>query len=523
MKKPVAIFLSLLLTGQTVGGTASAADPGIEMLDGQRTVFASSFGRMNYEGKSYTAFRSFADALSSLGNEGGRIIFTDKIDLSGFADTEGRGSLSFLGAGTKASGNRLDFSGSETVSFKGGVCFDMLNIKTDENAVLLTNGYDFVTLENFDTYCTESFSPEGNTVSYPAPLSVAPGNGAGKDGVVLLNAGVYNRLTAGAYSDAAAAGIGITLSGGKAAYVSAGNTGGGSTAGDTSFTLTGGTVTRMMAGSDGGNISGNVTAEISGGTVSTLEVGVKNGAVIDGNLTVIVSGGSEETVQFVSDGTVKGKTILIEEGAGAGLFTDAKADYVISVSSGTCRPVYEGTVLSGFMFRDKNSFPAESAVIDGQTVEGNKGVFSLSEGAHTVSVPESAMTLNGSAAFTAGYEDGTFRPQNNMSRAEAVTALSRLLSEDEKIRGFIPRYEDVPAEAWYAPYIGFFQELGLLSKVERDMGRRFAPEEKITRGEFTQLLYQMYLMGADSTQAVKMKEFSDVDGKNPMPPRFSER
>lgn len=55
MKKPIAILLSLLLAGQALGWTVSADAPYVGTMDGQRTAFVSSFGRINCEGKSHTA------------------------------------------------------------------------------------------------------------------------------------------------------------------------------------------------------------------------------------------------------------------------------------------------------------------------------------------------------------------------------------------------------------------------------------------------------------------------------------
>ena len=57
-------------------------------------------------------------------------------------------------------------------------------------------------------------------------------------------------------------------------------------------------------------------------------------------------------------------------------------------------------------------------------------------------------------AYIFGYDDGTFRPDNNMSRAEAAAIFARLISEQkgEKISGK-SNFNDVSKNEWYSDYI----------------------------------------------------------------------
>jgi len=56
-----------------------------------------------------------------------------------------------------------------------------------------------------------------------------------------------------------------------------------------------------------------------------------------------------------------------------------------------------------------------------------------------------------------GYPDGTFRPENNLTRAEAVTAINRMLNrgiDKADLPGWIPKYNDLPSTHWaYADII----------------------------------------------------------------------
>jgi len=90
-------------------------------------------------------------------------------------------------------------------------------------------------------------------------------------------------------------------------------------------------------------------------------------------------------------------------------------------------------------------------------------------------------------AFMQGYEDGTFRPGRNMSRAEAVVMFSRLLVETMDLTADYRNeyYPDVIAEAWYANQVGYMQMLGVLNNYSRD--GNFRPNDFVTRAEFATL------------------------------------
>ncbi len=512
MKKQTARLLALCLAAQSALLPVHAADAQVENIDGVSTVFVSSFGRMSYEGKNYTAFKDFNEAFTALGGDGGKIVFAATAPLSEFKDTAGRGSLTLLGTGKKPSGNTLDFTGRETVEFAGHLYLDMLNIKADEGAMLLTNGYDFVAYSNFDTNFSEKYSPQGNTITYPAPLSIAPGSGAGV-GSISLAAGVYDRVVAGAHSDSAANGTSVTVSGGTYEKLVSGNDGKGTTTGSTSLTVKGeAEAKQVVAGSNGGKITGNVTAEIAGGSVKELVIGTNGGASVDGNLAVIVSGGSIEKISFVSDGKVSGKTVFIGAGEAKDLFKDADASYILEVTAGIVRPVWDGNAIAGFSIVDSNGLTANTAKIDGTETHSENGVYTIPEGKHTIEAVGKALEFKKDASFVAGYDDGTFRPQNNMSRAEAVTMMARLLADEDYIKKCTASYSDVAADAWYSPYIGFMQTLNMLTPIARDNGRAFAPDEKITRGEFTQLMFSVYSGGnPEGSDRIKMRTLSDVN------------
>ncbi len=109
-------------------------------------------------------------------------------------------------------------------------------------------------------------------------------------------------------------------------------------------------------------------------------------------------------------------------------------------------------------------------------------------------------------AYMKGYDDGTFKPNGNMSRAEACTVIARLLEAEENIAG-TSSFTDVAADAWYAKYIGFCQNKGLLPSYSGE----FFPDKDITRAEFAELVYLTGLAKAGEASVT----FTDVDAAHP--------
>ena len=70
IRKGAALFFSLLLAGSALlpETFAAAAEP--VDIDGTKTAFVSSFGRISYGGKSYTAYKSFDEGYAALSDGG---------------------------------------------------------------------------------------------------------------------------------------------------------------------------------------------------------------------------------------------------------------------------------------------------------------------------------------------------------------------------------------------------------------------------------------------------------------------
>lgn len=86
-------------------------------------------------------------------------------------------------------------------------------------------------------------------------------------------------------------------------------------------------------------------------------------------------------------------------------------------------------------------------------------------------------------AYIKGYEDGTFRPQENITRAEVATIFSRIMTNQEDINySNSQKYTDVKSSDWYAKYISFVSDNKIMKGYpEGD----FEPNDSITRAELT--------------------------------------
>lgn len=98
---------------------------------------------------------------------------------------------------------------------------------------------------------------------------------------------------------------------------------------------------------------------------------------------------------------------------------------------------------------------------------------------------ETAITFLNEKGIVNGNPDGTFAPNNNITRAEFVKLLATAISIDASDVS-VP-FGDVSADSWYAPYVSAAYKWGV---VKGDENGKFYPEAFITRQDMVAMLYR---------------------------------
>lgn len=106
--------------------------------------------------------------------------------------------------------------------------------------------------------------------------------------------------------------------------------------------------------------------------------------------------------------------------------------------------------------------------------------------------------LTAHVRYMEGFPEGTFLPDQQLTRAQAAQMVYRLLAAPDSGMGPCS-YADVPASQWYAKAVTALCRLGLF-----DDGSQFRPEDVITRAEFVDLLVRL------QPEAQGQAVFSDV-------------
>ena len=111
-----------------------------------------------------------------------------------------------------------------------------------------------------------------------------------------------------------------------------------------------------------------------------------------------------------------------------------------------------------------------------------------------------------------GYEDGTFRPDSDMTRAEAAAIFARLISEEkgEQVSGKAT-FGDVSGSDWYAPELGYLEKYDIIKGYEDGT---FRPDTPVTRAEFTAMTVRYYDLFNEVKYPANTTKYTDVNGSD---------
>ena len=101
-----------------------------------------------------------------------------------------------------------------------------------------------------------------------------------------------------------------------------------------------------------------------------------------------------------------------------------------------------------------------------------------------------------SLGVVGGYPNGTFLPENNVTRAEYAKMLA--LALEIPVADYSAEYQDVAVTDWYAPYVLALSNKGIIT----GWNGKFDPNGKITRQDAAVMTYRAVkdMLGANGTQ-----------------------
>ena len=168
--------------------------------------------------------------------------------------------------------------------------------------------------------------------------------------------------------------------------------------------------------------------------------------------------------------------------------------------NGSISPSGKTAVVSGedatFVITPDSGYQVADVLVDGKSVGAVRSyTFENVKANHTISVtfeegeqvidPDETgvsdwLNTADHIVYLNGYMDGTFRPDDNMTRAEAAQMFYNLLNDKDV--AITVSFSDVASDAWYAEAVNTLASLGMITGVGDN---KYEPDRSITRAEFT--------------------------------------
>ena len=102
----------------------------------------------------------------------------------------------------------------------------------------------------------------------------------------------------------------------------------------------------------------------------------------------------------------------------------------------------------------------------------------------------------GALGIMNGYEDGTFRPDERITRADFAKVIVCALNkeQDAMSEGYVSPFDDVRAGEWYVPYVNYVANNGIVTGYADGT---YKPDNDITYAEVSTIILRM--MGYNET------------------------
>ncbi|WP_019139355.1 S-layer homology domain-containing protein [Peptoniphilus timonensis] len=112
--------------------------------------------------------------------------------------------------------------------------------------------------------------------------------------------------------------------------------------------------------------------------------------------------------------------------------------------------------------------------------------------------------------YVVGYPDGTFGPERNITRAEAVAMFTRLVRGKVETTPRTTRYSDSNNQ-WYSDSLNYATEKGYISGYTNG---KFNPNANMTREEFAQMISKYVSENVKKAEGNTLISFKDVSDKH---------
>lgn len=209
-----------------------------------------------------------------------------------------------------------------------------------------------------------------------------------------------------------------------------------------------------------------------------------------------------ETQNYVFNdfiGDLHATTNLIVSGSSDDSGNSGDIQYTVTYNPGKHGKIASGmineSVIRGNYPKNPPTISAESGYeFTGWSAKENGEILDLSKQAITANLTYYAIykeiagdiakiNQNYLGAYLKGYTDKTFKPDNNMTRAEFASMLSNILTIPKNSK--TTTFADVSSDKWYAEAVNLVAGIGVIKGYDDGL---FRPEQNITRAEATSLL-----------------------------------
>lgn len=167
-----------------------------------------------------------------------------------------------------------------------------------------------------------------------------------------------------------------------------------------------------------------------------------------------------------------GATFVLENSRGSAMYTatsNARGDIRFTNVQNGIYTLTEKEAPAGYILSNERY----EITVDGSRITMGREIYSP---VTFVNHKAAELNRTDHFAFLVGYTNGSFAPARNMTRAEVTTMFARLLTEQiDAAKTYPNTFTDVPSAHWAADYIGYMQQFGIVMGFDDGSFRPDAP------------------------------------------------